>query len=296
MYLSFGLFGSKLQQQLDVGSRRSGAFFGTVLVTSHADYEDTRAPFSTVLRLRLSSDPVKSSRSPKPAVASRRWSIMIPSATVAPFGTVIALSIAFAQSVPPKVILLVGPPGSGKTTQAKVLSKKYGIPTISMSDLLKREISSGKKDPVSKAVAASVASGDALADDAAADLVRLQLFRTDHHKGFILDGFPATAGQAKALDQILQDQRLPKAVVVVLDVPDDIIRKRMLARGRADDKPLTIDRRIRQFRKEAELLAGWAGQTDIVRVNANARVGSVSREIVAGLEDAWSKQTSEQRP
>jgi len=217
----------------------------------------------------------------------------LPAATLS---AAIAMGIACAGSVPPKVVLLVGPPGSGKTTQAKFLARKYGIPAFSMSDLLKREISSGKKDAVSRALAASIASGDVLPDDAATDLIRLRLLRADLTKGFILDGYPATAGQAKSLDAMLQDQQLPKAVVVVLDAPDDIIRKRMLARGRADDKPEIIDRRIREFRNEAALLAGWAGKTHVVRVNANAGVGDISTQIVAGLEDAWSKQMSEPRP
>jgi adenylate kinase len=207
-------------------------------------------------------------------------------------GAAMAVSIALAQVETCKIILLVGPPGSGKTTQATFLAKKYGIPAISMSDLIKKELS-GKKDPASKALAASIASGDLLLDDAAADMVRLRIQRTDPQKGFIMDGFPATAGQAKALDQILQDQRLPKAVVVVLEVPDDVLRKRMAARKRADDKPEIIERRIREFRNQAALLAGWAGQTRVVRVNADAGIGEVSKQIVAGLEDAWSKQTPE---
>jgi adenylate kinase family enzyme len=86
---------------------------------------------------------------------------------------------------------------------------------------------------------------------------------------------------------------MPKAVVVVLDAPDDVIRKRMVARGRADDKPEIIDQRIQQFRNEASVLAGWAGQTHVVRVNANASIADVSRQIVSGLEDTWSKQKSE---
>jgi len=192
---------------------------------------------------------------------------------------------------PPKVILLVGPPGAGKTTQAQFLSKKYGVPSFSMSDLLKKEMSSvQKKDPIAKAMAAAIASGDALPDEAAAELVRHHLLRSDVRKGFILDGFPATAGQAKALDQILQDRQLPKAVVVVFDVPDEVIRKRMLSRGRADDKADNIDRRIQEFRKEAALLIGWAGHTSVVRVNAEAGIGDVSKQIVAALEDLWSKQ------
>jgi adenylate kinase len=213
---------------------------------------------------------------------------MLRSVTTTALSAAIAMSVAMAQSTPAKIVLLVGPPGSGKTTQAKVLAQKYGIPAISMADLLKAELS-GKKDAASRALAAAVAGGDLLPDEAATDLIRLRLLRTNVRKGFILDGYPATAGQAKALDRMLQDQQLPKPVVVVLDAPDDIIRKRMKARGRADDKPENIDRRIREFRNEAALLAGWAGQARVVRVNGNARISDVSTQIVAGLEEAWSK-------
>ena len=202
------------------------------------------------------------------------------------------MSLAWgAPPAGPKVILLVGPPGSGKTTQAKFLSKKYGVPAVSMADLLKKEMSSVlKKDDVSRKLAPAIASGEVLPDDAAAELVRHHILRSGSRKGFIMDGFPATAGQAKALDGILQDQQLPKAVVVVLQVPDDVIRKRMLSRGRVDDKPETIDRRIREFREQAALLEGWAGHTHVVRVDASASAGDVSKQIVTGLEDFWSKQ------
>ncbi len=217
---------------------------------------------------------------------------MIRSVTAATFGAVFAMSIALAQPAPQKIILLVGPPGSGKSTQAAFLAKKYGLRAIAMSDLLKKTI--GKKDPVAKALAAAIASGEVLPDEEAAELIRRRLHRADTPNGFILDGFPATAGQAKALDRILQDEQLPKAVVVVLDAPDDVIRKRLLARGRVDDKPENIDRRIKEFRDQAALLAGWASQTHVVRVNADAKIPDVSKQIVAGLEEFWSKQTTKQ--
>ena len=203
----------------------------------------------------------------------------------------IAVGVAFAQSAAaPKVIILIGPPGSGKTTQARFLAQKYGIPAFSMADLLKKEMATRQKDAISKSLAASIAGGDILPDDAATDLIKQRLFSTDLRHGFVLDGYPATGGQAKSLDRMLHEQSLPKPVVVLLDAPDDVIRKRMLARRRADDKPENIERRIREYRSEAETLAAWAGQTHFVRVDGTASIAAMSTQIIAGLEDASSKQ------
>jgi len=85
-------------------------------------------------------------------------------------------------------------------------------------------------------------------------------------------------------------------VVVVLEAPDDLIRKRMIGRHRADDKPDSIERRIREFRDQASLLAAWWGQTNYVQVNASPSIPNVSSQILAGVEDALSKRTFKQRP
>jgi adenylate kinase len=215
-------------------------------------------------------------------------------AAAAILGLAGALSITWAQLAPPKVIILVGPPGSGKTTQAKFLSKKYGIPEFSLADLLKEKFA-GKKDPVSKGLAADIASGEMMPDEAANELMKLHLLRANLKKGFILDGYPATGGQAKELNRLLEDQQLPKPVVVVLEAPDDVIRKRMLARHRVDDKPDIIDRRIREFREQAALLADWSGRTNFVKVDASASIPNVSSQIVAGIEESVAKRGFKQR-
>jgi adenylate kinase family enzyme len=84
-------------------------------------------------------------------------------------------------------------------------------------------------------------------------------------------------------------------VVVVLEAPDDVIRKRMLARHRVDDKPDIIDRRIKEFRDESALLSNWWGHENFVKVDASASIPSVSSQIVSGIEDSVAKRGFKQR-
>lgn len=206
-----------------------------------------------------------------------------------------AIGVASAQMTPQRVLILVGPPGSGKTTQAKTLARKYGIPIFSMADLLKEKMA-GRGDTGRGGIGAEIASGELLPDAAANELMKSSLLRADIKKGFILDGYPASAAQATALDGLIENQKLPKPVVVVLDARDDVIRKRMKDRHRADDKPETIDRRIREFREQSALLADWWGRANFVKVNSEAGVTEVSAQVLSGVENALAKRSFKQRP
>lgn len=214
----------------------------------------------------------------------------------------IAFTIAFgmtaatssAQLQPARIVILIGPPGSGKSVQADRLSKKLKVPAISMSSLLTQEI--GKKTPLAKALASSLASGELVNDEAANAIIEPRLLRRDTGQGFILDGYPNTPGQAKALDTFLSDHSFPKPVVVIIEAADNVLRERMRARRRADDAPENIERRIREYRDLGAFTEKWYGQDNTVRVDGTGTIQAVALAIAEQIDNVRSRKGLIVRP
>jgi adenylate kinase len=201
---------------------------------------------------------------------------------------------AAAQLQPPRVIILIGQPGSGKTVQANYLRKQHKIPAISMAQVLRQEMN--RKSRLGKALAASLESGELVADGPANEIMQARLLRPDAARGFILDGYPATEGQAKALDEFLSGHQLPKPTIVVLDVPEDVSRDRMRRRRRADDKPGNIERRLRDYREVGRVVEHWYGSERVVRIEGTGTPAEVALRISTGIEEVQARDRLKERP
>jgi len=204
-------------------------------------------------------------------------------------GLTFTLALAFGLGLPasaqlqaPRTIIMIGGPGSGKTVQADLLRKKYKIPAVSMSQLLQHEIN--RKSSTGEALAASLESGELLGDDSANELMKTRLLRPDAGNGFILDGYPASEGQAKVLDQWLSEHNLPKPIIITLDVPETVSRERLIRRRRAGDQPDNIDRRLRDYREIGRLVEKWYGIQRMVRVDGTGTPQDVALRISTGID------------
>ena len=153
-------------------------------------------------------------------------------------------------------IVFLGPPGSGKGTQAKLLAEKLDVPAISTGEILRSAVRDGT--PLGLKAKAVMESGELVSDDLMVDLIRERLAAPDARRGFILDGFPRTLEQAGALDRLLQGNEIALSSVINLSVPVAVLVDRLEGRSglesRADDRRETVRERLRVYRQKTEPL------------------------------------------
>ena len=179
-------------------------------------------------------------------------------------------------------LVFLGPPGSGKGTQAVFVAESLGIPAISTGDMLRQAVAAGSE--LGKKVEGIMRSGTLVDDATMADVVRARLSEEDAREGFLLDGYPRTAGQADTLEGILRDAGQSLDAVVLLEVPEDEVVRRSLARGRADDTEATIRERQRIYREDtAPLITEYRKQGILHRIDGHRSVDEVKEAILAVL-------------
>jgi adenylate kinase len=191
-------------------------------------------------------------------------------------------------------VLLLGPQGSGKGTQAKRIEAEYGIPHIATGDILRTAMEEGTE--LGRRVKPIVESGQLVPDDLMIELIRERLSRPDAEAGFILDGFPRTPAQADALDAMLDEIGRALTIVFEFQVPDDVATERLLRRseleGRADDTPEVIARRLALYHELTEpLVEHYRLRGNLVGIHGDRPVNEVFGEIQQAIEQAAARTT-----
>jgi adenylate kinase len=186
-------------------------------------------------------------------------------------------------------ILILGPQGSGKGTQAQRIAAAYGVPHIATGDMFRAAVAAGSE--LGARVAPILERGDLVPDDLTIDLIRERLAEED---GFVLDGFPRTVPQAEALDAMLEEIGKPLDAVILLQVSDDVaterLRERAVKEGRADDSPEAIANRLRQYHDLTELVVDRYQQAGIeVIVDGEQTMDAVFAAIQDALEGVTAR-------
>ena len=150
--------------------------------------------------------------------------------------------------------IIFGPPGSGKGTQAAKVEHEFHLRHLSTGDILRHEVAAGT--PVGTEAGRIMAAGDLVPDELIVDIVRSRLPEAEVGEGVLLDGFPRTLRQARALDTMLSDEGHTVDLVLALEVPEDALVERLLHRaeveGRVDDTREAITERMREYHKLTE--------------------------------------------
>ena len=214
-------------------------------------------------------------------------------------------------------IVMLGAPGAGKGTQAKMIAEEYGIPHVSTGDIFRANIKAGTE--LGQLANQYISKGDLVPDEVTLAMIKDRLAEDDCAKGFILDGLPRTIGQADALEAILAEQGKQLDKVVNIDVPEELLIARLCGRRvcrncsqtyhlennppteagrcdecggelyqRADDSEETIKNRLEVYRAQSEPLIAYYEQKGLLlSINGNQTINNVLMDIGKGLGQNW---------
>ena len=191
-------------------------------------------------------------------------------------------------------VVLLGPPGAGKGTQAQIIADRLGVPAISTGDIFRANVSG--QTALGRQAKAYMDAGELVPDEVTVAMVRDRLSEPDAKVGFLLDGFPRTIAQAEQLRDSLTEMGhgLDRVLELVVD-EEELVRRlsgrRVLVDGewvqREDDKPETVRRRLQVYREQTAPLSGWYEEQGLLTpIDAIGEIDEVTARAMAALESA----------
>jgi adenylate kinase family enzyme len=184
------------------------------------------------------------------------------------------------------LIILIGPPLSGKTTFADSISHTYGVPSISIEDLIRDNATE-----LNRLRGEGVSLAEMRYDPAMSRYLRERLKTADLSHGITLDGYPATLVQAEELAKMFPDLKM-KLVALRLQVPDDTVRERAKTTGRESDRPQIIEQRIKDYHREMDAISFYFPNAKIVDVDGSLPEAKVWKAIQTALDEAGLKSAA----
>jgi adenylate kinase len=191
-------------------------------------------------------------------------------------------------------VVLMGPPGAGKGTQAKIVAGRLGVPAVSTGDIFRANVSGGTE--LGRTAKKYMDAGDLVPDEVTNAMVRDRIAQQDAREGFLLDGYPRTLAQVEELDGMLAEAGDRVDAVVVLTVDQDELVKRLTNRaeieGRSDDTEDVVRRRQEVYREQtAPLLEVYARRGILVEVDGMGEVTEVTDRVFEALESVRERAT-----
>ena len=180
------------------------------------------------------------------------------------------------------ILILFGPPGAGKGTQADLLKDKFNLLHLSTGDILREEVSSNTD--LGQQAKKFMDSGELVTDELIIGMIKNKIDSTRNVEGFLFDGFPRTISQAEALDSMLLSNSLNVDKVISLEVDDNVLTQRLLSRGRSDDNDETIKNRLNVYKNQTLPIKDYYLKNNkLVEVKGDDSVDDVNATIVSSI-------------
>jgi adenylate kinase len=185
-------------------------------------------------------------------------------------------------------MVLFGPPGAGKGTQSANIIEKYKLIHIATGDLLRSEIAAGTE--LGKKAEGLMKQGLLVPDDVVIGMIKSKFAENRNANGFVFDGFPRTIEQAKALDQLLNENKTPIRGVVALEVSENVLIERILERGKTSGRPddqdrKLVEKRVVEYRSKTEPVANfYAQQGKLKRINGIGGIDEIFKNISVAID------------